>query len=79
MQKPVLLNTGDAAAFLGISRGTLEHWRTHTPCKGPAYIRLGHQVRYRTADLTTWIEANVVLPNDGDDDERRYKKPLRQN
>lgn len=70
MHKPELLNTGDAANFLGISRGTLEHWRTHTPPKGPAYVRLGHQVRYRTADLATWIEANVVLPSKGEDDDR---------
>jgi hypothetical protein len=69
MQKPELLNTGDAAAYLGISRGTLEHWRTESPPKGPAYIRLGFQVRYRTADLVAWIERNVVMPRMGGDDE----------
>jgi predicted DNA-binding transcriptional regulator AlpA len=69
MHKPELLNTGDAAAYLGISRGTLEHWRTESPPKGPPYVRLGFQVRYRTADLVGWIERNVVLLRKGEDDD----------
>jgi excisionase family DNA binding protein len=69
MQKPELLNTGDAAAYLGISRGTLEHWRTESPPKGPPYVRLGFQVRYRAADLAAWIERNVVLLTKGEDDD----------
>ena len=60
MQKPELLNTGDAAAYLGISRGTLEHWRTERPIKGPTHVRLGFQVRYRISDLEAWLEQQTV-------------------
>ena len=69
MQNPQLLNTGDAAAYLGVARGTLEQWRTQTPPKGPSYVRLGFQVRYRATDLAGWIEQNVVLLEKGGDND----------
>lgn len=65
MPKLELLNTSDAADYLGISRGTLEHWRTESPPRGPAFIRLGYQIRYRVTDLHQWIDSNVVTPAEG--------------
>ena len=62
MHKPQLLNSSDAAAYLGISRGTLEHWRTERPMKGPNYVRLGYQVRYGLADLENWLDQQRVVP-----------------
>ncbi len=58
MEKPVLLNTHDAADYLGISNSTLEHWRLAS--KGPDFVRLGHQVRYRDFDLDDYIDQQVV-------------------
>jgi predicted DNA-binding transcriptional regulator AlpA len=61
MQQPKLLNTSDAAAYLGISRGTLEHWRTETPPRGPNHVRLGFQVRYRPEDLDRWLSDQTIV------------------
>lgn len=56
----MLLNTRDAAAYLGLSPSTLEHWRTEKPMRGPAFVRLGHQVRYRETDLVQFVEDQLV-------------------
>ena len=58
MQKPVLLNTDEAADYLGVSTSTLEHWRL--AATGPDFVRLGHQVRYRDVDLEDYIDQQVV-------------------
>ncbi|TIX48845.1 helix-turn-helix transcriptional regulator [Alteraurantiacibacter aquimixticola] len=56
----MLLNTRDAADYLGLSSSTLEHWRTTEPMRGPAFVRLGHQVRYRQSDLDEYVNSSVV-------------------
>ena len=56
----MLFNTRDAAAYLGLSPSTLEHWRTESPMRGPAFVRLGHQVRYRETDLVQFVENQLV-------------------
>lgn len=56
----MLLNTREAADYLGLSTSTLEHWRTETPMRGPALARIGHQVRYRQADLDRFVESQLV-------------------
>lgn len=58
MVKPVLLNTLEAAEYLGVSYSTLEHWRL--ACKGPDYVRIGYQVRYRDHDLDRYIDQQLV-------------------
>lgn len=55
-----LLAPADAADKLGTTVGTLAHWR-YTK-QGPPYVKIGHAVRYRIADLDKWIEANTVRP-----------------
>lgn len=65
-----LLDTPDAAEYLGLEVPTLTHWRSKGI--GPRYVKLGRgrsadepdrsRVRYRLADLDEWIEENLVTP-----------------
>ena len=45
-------DTRRAAAYLGISRRTLDGYRVSGG--GPAFHRFGNRVRYCTADLNAW-------------------------
>ena len=55
-----LLRTPQAADLLGVSESKLEHMRS---CgRGPAFIRIGRQVRYRIADIHAFLDANTVSP-----------------
>jgi excisionase family DNA binding protein len=51
-----LLTDDEAAAYLQASTSTLNFWRTQR--RGPAFVKLGRNVRYRRCDLDRWIEAN---------------------
>lgn len=54
----VLLKTPETAAWIGITSGTLRHWRTQG--RGPAWLRLdGFAIRYRPADVQAWIDAQA--------------------
>jgi hypothetical protein len=63
------LSRREAAAFLGITPGTLARWAMEG--KGPRYARSGKtrgKVWYSVADLTAWLEAhkqekNPTMPN----------------
>ena len=59
-----LLTEVDAADLLKLSIRTLQAWRSN--CSGPAFIRAGRAIRYRRADLLTWIEATVVASAQSD-------------
>lgn len=49
-----LLNSADAAAFLGFAnRRTLENWRCRMR-PGPVYVVVGKRVLYRVADLVAF-------------------------
>lgn len=50
-----LVDTGQAAKILGVSRPTLERWRALGI--GPRYLRYGRWVRYRICDLRTFVES----------------------
>jgi excisionase family DNA binding protein len=52
-----LLNTQQAAEYLGLSRKTLENWR-HVG-GGPNYRKLGGAVRYSTEDLNAYIDSAI--------------------
>ena len=54
-----LMNTKDAAEYLGLAMSTLEKWRTMEPRFGPPIVRLGAQVRYRKTDLDAFVEGAV--------------------
>jgi predicted DNA-binding transcriptional regulator AlpA len=47
---------GDAAAqWLGISRRTLDGWRSRA--FGPKYLKVGRVIRYRVIDLQLWLQS----------------------
>ncbi|MEA4856547.1 MAG: helix-turn-helix transcriptional regulator [Solidesulfovibrio sp. DCME] len=59
---PRSLRTREAAAYLGVSAGTLEVWR----CKGrgPRYSKLGKVVVYDPTDLDAFRESRKVFTVD---------------
>ena len=55
------LTPKQAAKYVGISEGALRLWRSEG--KGPRHFRAGEKlVRYRRADLDSWIEARLSAP-----------------
>jgi excisionase family DNA binding protein len=60
-------NEREAARYLAVSGATLRLWRSER--KGPPYFKAGEKlVRYRRADLDSWIEARLNLPASADVD-----------
>jgi predicted DNA-binding transcriptional regulator AlpA len=57
MQNAVL-DTPKAAAYVGLSKPTLE--RKRISGDGPSFVKMGHAVRYRITDLDAWLAARVV-------------------
>jgi len=56
---PEYLDTHSAAAYLGLTRKQLEHWR----CRGggPPFLKVSRRiVRYSRADLDTWMAEHRV-------------------
>ena len=53
-----VFNTIQAARYLGLSKPTLERFRTLGG--GPKYAKLGAAVRYRKTDLDEWLESRLV-------------------
>lgn len=50
-----------AARYLGVSEASLRLWRSEG--KGPRFYRAGEKlVRYRRADLDSWIEERLSAP-----------------
>lgn len=56
---PQLLTTAEAATYLSMSPRTLETWRNKRI--GPPYVKPegGNAVRYRPADLESWVEESM--------------------
>lgn len=54
-----LMNQAEAAKYLGTTVGTLNTWRHYGKQKIP-YIRWGNRIRYRKADLDTWLKTQAV-------------------
>ncbi len=55
---PELLDEKQTAEFLGVAPGTLSVWRSAGRYNIP-FIKVGHLVRYRRADLETWLESRT--------------------
>jgi excisionase family DNA binding protein len=54
-----------AAKYLGISEAVLRLWRSTG--KGPRHFRAGERlVRYRRADLDSWIEERLSKPSEAE-------------
>jgi predicted DNA-binding transcriptional regulator AlpA len=64
-----LVNENELAAMLGVAVSTLQSWRSVR--EGPAFVRAGRSVLYRTAAITEWLEQaetqtrDAVQPSDG--------------
>lgn len=56
------LTTVEAAAYLGLSPGTLEVWRSLG--KGPRYRKFGRRVLYEIKDLDAYSASRVVETRD---------------
>lgn len=59
-KKDALVRARVAAEFLGTTEGRLANMR----CAGigPAFVKIGHSVRYRMSDLEAYVSANTVQP-----------------
>ena len=57
-----LLDENGAAELLRLRPRTLTRWRFER--RGPAFVRLGGAIRYRTADLEAFVSRNLVAQND---------------
>ena len=53
-----LLDEKQAAEFLGVAPGTLSVWRSCGRYALP-FIKCGHLVKYRRADLESWLESRT--------------------
>ena len=53
-----LLDERKAAEVLGVSPGTLSVWRSTGRYQVP-FVKVGHLVRYRLADLEAWLESRT--------------------
>ena len=60
---PATMDTRGAARYLGVAYQTLNLWRVEG--RGPAYLWLGHLVRYRQNDLDAWLESRREEPGGG--------------
>lgn len=52
----------DAAPYIGYTPAALRAWRSQG--RGPAYIRVNRSIRYRIADLDSWLQAHRVEPRE---------------
>jgi len=50
----------EAGRYLGVAEATLRLWRSRDA--GPRYFRAGKLIRYRRADLDSWIESRLSTP-----------------
>jgi hypothetical protein len=52
-----ILNTEEAAEYVGIKKRTLEDWRRRSIAKGPCYLNLDGLIRYRRSDLDKYLDS----------------------
>lgn len=59
--KSPLLTAKQAIRYLGLKNtGTLAVWRHYS--KGPRYVEVGREFKYRLSDLEAYITENVRTP-----------------
>ena len=58
MEEKIFLNQNELASRWGMSPRTLENWRSTG--KGPAYVKIGGQVRYKFEDIKKLEETSQV-------------------
>lgn len=57
MQTANLLSPQELAAFVGVPLATIYRWN-HLRT-GPAFVKVGRHVRYRPADVESWMTAHT--------------------
>lgn len=50
-----LLNEHDVARITGLSVASVRRWRLLR--RGPKYLKIGSAVRYRSEDITAWLDS----------------------
>jgi predicted DNA-binding transcriptional regulator AlpA len=50
-----LLNEHDVARITGLSVASVRRWRLLR--QGPKYLKIGAAVRYRSEDISAWLES----------------------
>lgn len=63
MEKEKLLTTKEVAEYLDIALSTVKQYRVNRT--GPVYIKVGPLVRYRKADVDTWLKNKEIQANNG--------------
>lgn len=53
------MNTNELAEYLGIAVSTIVDYRLKGI--GPVYVKIGHLVRYRKADVDNWVANKAVV------------------
>ena len=54
-----LMNTNELAEYLGIAVSTIVDYCLKGI--GPVYVKIGHLVRYRKADVDNWVANKAVV------------------
>lgn len=54
-----LMNINELAEYLGIAVSTIVDYRLKGI--GPVYVKIGHLVRYRKADVDNWVANKAVV------------------
>lgn len=57
-QGRTFISSGDTAKYLGIGHSTLKLWRSKG--YGPAYTKVGRNLRYDLGELDRWLTAQTV-------------------
>lgn len=55
-----LWNEGQVAEYLSLSLKTVQMWRSRG--RGPVYLKIGRNVRYRRADVPAFCAQSLVVP-----------------
>lgn len=69
------LTVKEAAAYVCLAKGTLDHMRTAG--NGPRFIKLGRKVIYDTRDLDQWLDDNKRIST-SDDPQARTRRRRRR-
>jgi len=63
-RKPRVLNTSDAALYLGLTPRMLKRWRLEKVNKGPAWVDLDGHIRYEIEELDRYLAEARRQPGD---------------
>ncbi len=58
---PAILTTVQLAERWGLSKKTLQNWRSLKEWRGPMYFHVGRLVRYKLEDVENWEARNRAV------------------